>query len=312
MNERIHILGGGAVGLPLAAYLAKAGRNAVVVRTRPSSPAGRISVTVRGGAETLTVPVETIPLSGLRRIEGTVVVAVKSYANHALAAELAGKSVEGPLIIMQNGLGVEDPFREARFPAIYRCVLYVTSQSGPSNVVTFRPIASSPIGVVQGCGSGLRECVETLATPEFPFHSGQNIEGEIWKKAAVNSVFNSICPLLDVDNGIFARDRDVAALAGQIVEECAALARGLGIDLPVPVVMEQIIKISRGSPGVAISTLQDIRAGRETEMASLNLEMTRLAAARVPPVPLPGIALLGNLILAKSRIHRKLAEKTHE
>lgn len=36
-------------------------------------------------------------------------------------------------------------------------------------------------------------------------------------------------------------------------------------------------RISEGSTGVPVSTLQDIRSGRETEIAYLNLEMARIA-----------------------------------
>jgi 2-dehydropantoate 2-reductase len=305
-TEKIYILGSGAVGLPLAAYLASDGRNVVAVRTSKNDvSAARITVTVRRGPDAvLKVPVETVSLAKLTKLDGMVVVTVKSYANDAIASSLVNKGVTGPLVIMQNGVGVENPFLEAQFPQIYRCVLYVTSQAASDSEVTFRPIASCPIGIVKGLESDLEQCVGALTTPEFQFHPEKNIQREIWKKAIINSVFNSICPLLDIDNGVFVRHKEVAKLAREIVSECVVLAEGRGISLTESELMDQIFKISKGSDGVSISTLQDIRNGRETEIESLNLEMARIASSMQPRIDLSKTELLGKMILAKSRYQR--------
>jgi len=117
-------------------------------------------------------------------------------------------------------------------------------------------------------------------------------------------VFNSICALLDVDNGIFARDESVAAMALVVVRECLALARARGISLTEAELVEQIQRISRGGNGVLISTLQDLRKGRPTEIEFLNLALARLAAAHSPPIDLRSTELLGRLVLEKSRLSR--------
>lgn len=302
-SEKIYILGCGAIGLTLAAYLADAGRNVIAMRTSTSDVvAGKITITVRSGADAvLEVPVETVSLSRLPELDGIVVVTAKSYANKAIASALTGKIVTGPLVIMQNGIGVENQFFESQFTQIYRCVLYTTGQTTSENEVTFRPIASSPIGLVKGSESDLERCVKTLATRVFPFHPQKNIQWDIWKKAIINSVFNSICPLLDVDNGIFVRDEEVAKLAKEIVSECLVLAEAKGVSLTESELMGQIMRISKGSDGVLISTLQDIRNGRETEIDSLNLEMARMASSMKTKINLTKTEFLGRMIWAKSR-----------
>jgi 2-dehydropantoate 2-reductase len=129
-----------------------------------------------------------------------------------------------------------------------------------------------------------------------------NIQREVWKKAIINAVFNSICPLLDVDNGVFVRDAAVAALAREIVNECLALTERLGLALDEDELIEQILRISRGSEGQLISTLQDIRSGRQTEIEFLNLEIARIGAALEPRLQLPRTELLGKMIVARSRL----------
>jgi 2-dehydropantoate 2-reductase len=306
-KETIYILGSGAVGFPLAAYLTNAGRKVVAVRTsRNDVPKSMIDVTIQDASNRVIAPIETISLSNLARLDGTVVIATKSYTNQAIADLLKERKATGPLVIMQNGVGVERPFLEAGFAAVCRCVLYVTSQPTSEFQFSFRPITASPIGIIEGLEAELVKCVAQLNTDAFPFRAEANIQKEIWKKAIINSVFNSLCPLLDVDNGVFVRDEATANLARQLVKECITLTDRLNIGLSDSEVMQQIMRISTGSKQL-ISTLQDIRNGRQTEIESLNLEIARLAASLQPPLHLPQTELLGKIVLAKSVLHRKTA-----
>lgn len=305
-EDRIYVLGAGAVGFPLAAFLADAGRRVVAVRTSRGDVAkGVVTVTVHSGAERISVPVETISLSNVTSLEGIIVVTSKSYANEAIAQALKVKGATGPVVIMQNGVGVEEPFLKAGFAPIYRCVLYVTSQATSDFGFTFRPVTASLIGAIEGDESGLEKCVEVLTTDGFPFRIEGNIQREIWKKAIINSVFNSICPLLEVDNGVFVRDDEVANLAREVVKECVLLTDRLELGLSESELMEQLMQISKGSEGQLISTLQDIRAGRQTEIAFLNLEIARVAASMQPVIQLPRVELLGKMIVAKSVQQRR-------
>lgn len=305
-KETIYVLGCGAIGFPLAAYLANAGKTVIAVRTsRKDVAKDAITVGVLNGANQISVPVETISLSKLTRLDGMLVITAKSYSNQAIAQELKGKAVSGPIVIMQNGIGVEKPFLDANFNPIYRCILYVTSQAASEYDFTFRPVTASPIGIINGSQSGLKWCIENLNTDEFPFRSEANIQREIWKKAIINSVFNSICPLLEVDNGTFAREEEAANLAEEVVRECIMLTSRLEIGLSEGELMEQIMLISKRSDGQLISTLQDIRSGRQTEIEYLNLEIARVAAALQPRLDLPRTEILGKMILTKSAQHRK-------
>src|SRR5262245_28967612 len=141
--ETIYILGSGAVGFPLAAYLAHAGRRVIAVRTsRNDIPESTITVTVQNGGNRLSMPVESISLSKLTRLDGTIVITTKSYANPEIALALKDKAATGPVVVMQNGVGVEKPFLQANFSPIYRCILYVTGQATAEYDFSFRPITA--------------------------------------------------------------------------------------------------------------------------------------------------------------------------
>lgn len=308
-DSEIYILGAGAIGFPLAVYLADAGRKVVAVRIRQHDVAATtINMSVSDSSRHISAAIPTVSLAQINDIDGLIVITSKSYANADLAQTLKNKVKRGPIIILQNGIGVERPFIEAGFTSVYRCVLYATGQSSGPNEFIFRPITASPIGRAHAeddaDGAVLAQCVAALKTESFPFRVELNIQREVWKKAIINAVFNSVCPLLEIDNGIFVRDRAAESLAREIVHECAIVADRLGLNLSETELMEQLLRISQGSSGQQISTLQDINHGRPTEIGSLNLEIARVAAALQPPIAVPRTEFLGKMILAKSALQR--------
>ena len=99
-EKTIYILGSGAIGFPLAATLANAGRTVLAVRTsRKDVPKGTITVTVHSAANRISAPVETISLSRLASLDGTIVITTKAFANKTIALELEDKAATGPVVI---------------------------------------------------------------------------------------------------------------------------------------------------------------------------------------------------------------------
>ncbi len=246
-----------------------------------------------------------VSLARLTSLPGIVVVAAKSYANDLIARQLKEMEVLGPVVIMQNGVGVEDPYLDLPTLRVYRCVIYVSGQKDGDGYYTFIPITASPIGVVRGDAPELERLVGTLNTPDFPFITLTNIQQEVWKKATINAVFNSICPLLEVDNGIFVRDERTAGLAREVVDECVMVMQRMGFAAKADDVMQQLLAISRRSDGQLISTLQDVNNGRETEIGYLNLAIAQCAAAVAPDVKISTTRMLGEMVKIKSTLRKK-------
>jgi 2-dehydropantoate 2-reductase len=306
-SEKICILGAGAIGMALAVNLLRNGRSVAAVRTSNSNYAWEtIQVSVECDQSlTIEAPLEMVSLSKLDRLgAGTIVITAKATANRFLASELRDKKSSGPIVIMQNGIGVESPFINAGFPDIYRCVLYATSQEQQQNFFRFRSVAASPIGTLIGDTQKLSHLVTQLSTPKFQFRVEERIKEEIWKKAIMNAVFNSVCPLLEVDNGIFCRDKMVAEIALGIIEETVEVTKRIGLNLETKGLMEQLLMISKRSDGQLISTLQDLKNGNETEIDFLNLEIARIAGEMTPKIAVGKTKILGELIAIKSRLKR--------
>lgn len=303
-NSRIFIVGGGAIGFSLAVHLKNAGKDVTILRASENNAeeSNRKIAVESGDGSILEQEIFCKPLSSQGRIEGIVILATKAIANDDLAEKLLSSAASIDLLIMQNGIGVERPFLNKGFRSLSRCVVYITAERIAADRYTARMIKPSPVGPVSGGGGVKSSLASVIATNGFDFYEETDIDREIWKKGIINAAFNSICPLLDVDNGIFDRDAAVLDLARKLVLECVPVANRIGIAIGSEEVIDQIVQISKRSSGQLISTLQDIKNRRETEIRFLNSEICRVAEQLTPAISLPLTRILGELTLKKSQL----------
>ncbi len=302
---RLYLVGGGNIGKALAVCLKLNGKDVQIIRGSVDvdrSYIERIIVELKDGSE-LVADIEFSSIGNIQELDGLLVFTNKSFGNKKLAEKLRAKINNSPIVILQNGLGVEQPFVENSFQDIYRCVLFATSQNVAENRIRYRPVADSPVGVVRQKNYVLKTIVAALDNPNFRFVAEKDIQRIIWKKAIANCVFNSICPLLEIDNGIFHREPSVFSLAKRIIKECVLIANAKGINLGVSEIEKQVIAISHRSDGQFISTLQDIRTKKKTEIDTLNFEIYRIAKELKKAKQVKETKLLGDLIKLKSELN---------
>ena len=307
MKNDIYIIGTGAVGKTLAVFLKLANKNVFLVRGSvddESSRVEKIQIVVNDETE-VEAEIEVRTLSSFSRLDGIVVLTNKSFGNRNLSQSLKDKTGDSPIVFLQNGLGIEQPFIDQNFTEIYRCVLFVTSQIVSENRISFKPVSVSPVGIVKGNQSNLTRVVGNLNNSAFPFKAEIDIQSVIWKKAIINSVFNSICPLLEVDNGVFHREEKVLEIAKRVIEECVMIAREKGIFLENNEVVETLLLISKSSDGQLISTFQDIINKRQTEIETLNFAIADIAEKLNRENLVKETKLLGELTKLKSDLNNK-------
>lgn len=301
-TQKIYIIGAGAIGKSLAVFLKRAGRDVVLLRGHiDDHPDCEEELTVRLSNDAViseTITVRTI--QHYHKLAGIVVLTSKSYGNAILAEKLKEKIGDSLLVILQNGLNVERPFIQLDFRQIYRCVLFATSQFVSPNMLQFKPVSESPIGIIQGDEPGLAAIVAALNNACFPFKAEPEILSTVWTKTIINSVFNSVCPLLEIDNGIFYRNASARAVAKKMVEECIGVAATQGVLLNAETVMGNLLRISQYSEGQLISTYQDILNRRKTEIDTMNMAIAELADRAEAKPKVTATRLLGEMIRIKS------------
>lgn len=304
-QDHIYIIGFGAICKALAVFLKLSGRQVTIIRgsvNDGTTATEHICVQMPDGTNH-QADLDMATIKNFATIRGIIVLANKSFGNTPLATLLKGKTGNSPIVLLQNGLGVGQPFINEQYPEIYRCVLFVTSQVVDPDTVRFKPVAICPIGIERGNPDNLNNIVARLTTPNFPFKSEPDIQQVIWKKAIVNCVFNSVCSLLEVDNGIFHRNAQAQGIARRIISECIAVARAKGIHLHHKEIEQSLSQISQLSEGQEISTLQDIRNKRRTEIETLNPEIVNIARSVNKESLVSETRLLGELTRLKADIN---------
>ena len=305
-QDTIYIIGAGAIGKVLAAFLTLENKNVVIIRGSVddhSSFIENIEVEVSGN-KTVSAAVEIKTLSSFSTLNGIIVLTNKSFGNKHLSQSLRSKCKNAPLVILQNGLGVEQPFIDHGFSQIFRAVLFASSQPLAKNKFRFKPVEPSPIGAVTGNTQTQQLLVQELNSPYFEFISVGNILPLVWTKTIVNCVFNSVCPLLEIDNGIFHRNADALNIAKHVIAECVGVAKKEGISIEFDKVINKLLQISRSGDGQLISTYQDILNKRETEIESLNFAVAKIAKGLNGINSVIQTGLLGELVKIKSELAR--------
>ncbi|WP_422860662.1 ketopantoate reductase family protein [Flagellimonas sp. S174] len=301
-NTKIYIVGSGAIGKTLAVFLKLEGKEVVLVRGSVDNlkeSDGVISVRDNKN-QTFEESITTTTFSNLKEVNGIVLITTKTFANAKIAEKLASFKGEFSIVLLQNGLNIEKPFET--FKDVFRCVLFTTSQIIDNGEVRFKTVTASPVGSINNENENLREIVNRINTEHFTFRAEPNIDHFVWNKAIINCAFNSICPLLEVDNGIFHRNAEVTSIARKVIMECVNLSHKIGLQLNEVEIEKSLLLISERADGQLISTYDDIRKKRRTEIESLNLEMARLAESIGEPEIVPFTKALGLTVLEKSKL----------
>ena len=305
-NQTIYIVGAGAIGKVLAVFLKLQQKDVLLIRGSVDHQASKIqSIHVEMASASFDASIEVTTLENLEKLNGIVVLTNKSFGNKDLAHRLKPKLNGSPIVVMQNGLNIEQSFIDAGFTDIYRCVLFATSQLVSDHTLRFQPVATSPIGVIKGNNQNLELIITELNSPNFPFQAETDIQPLIWKKTISNSVFNSVCSLLDVDNGIFHRNERAVAIAKRVIKECAVVAKISGVILKEEDVVENLLKISKSSDGQLISTLVDIKNKRKTEIDTFNFAIAGIAEKYNQESLVVETKLLGELTKLKSELNQQ-------
>jgi 2-dehydropantoate 2-reductase len=288
---KIAVVGAGAMGSIFGARFTQAGHDTVLVDVAAplveTINADGVTV-VRGEEETTTrVPATTDPAS-----VGPVDVAVfcvKCYHTRS-AAELARPLVGPETVVasLQNGWGNGDVLADV-YPA-EQIAVGVTYNSGllqaPGRVV--HP-AEQPT-IVGSFANGSSEVAERVAQAlrdaGLEASVVSPVRPEIWKKLILNAATLPASALTGMTAGALGACADTAALVTETAREAVAVAQALGYEIDADERVGTIhALLAKAGPSKA-SMLQDVEAGRQTEIDVINGAVVRAADETGVAVPI--------------------------
>ncbi|MEW6487259.1 MAG: 2-dehydropantoate 2-reductase [Thermodesulfobacteriota bacterium] len=205
-----------------------------------------------------------------------VMVCVKGY-HTASAARDAGPLI-GPetlVLSVQNGLGNLETIAEVVGPE--RVIGGITAHSG-------MPVGMNEVRYVGGLGPllvigpydgvarpGFGRLVEALRGAGLDVHEVADINAVIWKKLIANVATNCVAALTGMTGGQAVQHPPTVELIRGLAGELAQVARAKGIrlaELDDPGAFA--LQAFAGTRDNKVSMLQDVEAGRPTEIGNLN------------------------------------------
>lgn len=288
---RLAVVGAGAMGGSLAAHAARAGHDTTVIEVAPAVieqiRTHGLHVTAPEGP--FDAPVAITSDAASAGVMDLVVVFVK--AQHTEAAGRGLAPLVGPataVLTLQNGWGNAD--RLAAFVPEDRLVVGVTynscTASGPGQIV-HSGRGRTVVGPYRGDDlRHARTAADLLAGAGWEAEVSAGVLTEIWKKLVLNTATLPTAALSRLAAGRVGEPGELLDLVDGLAAEtvAVAVALGLGIDLDERVTAIHTV-LERAGAGKA-SMLQDVLAGRKTEIETVNGAVVAAGKAHGVPVPL--------------------------
>jgi 2-dehydropantoate 2-reductase len=304
----VAVVGAGAIGGLLGAHLARAGEDVVLVARGPHLAAMRErGLTVRSADGAFTVhPRATDDIAAIADTRA-VFVTLKAHSIPQVALALgAALSPDATVVAAVNGvpwwyfpdrhLESVDPdgviARSIPRERVVGCVVYPAATILEPGVVLHEEGIRFSLGEPDGSRSERVESLSSLLTKAgFKAPVTTRIAGELWLKLVGNATLNpvsaitrtTLVEMLGTDGG--------RKLLRDLMLEVGAVARALGVDLPL-----SIDKRIEGAAAVGdhkTSMLQDLEAGKPLELDALLGAVIEIAGWH--GVDVPGLSVVHGL-----------------
>jgi 2-dehydropantoate 2-reductase len=288
---KIAVIGPGAVGCLLAVSLAEAGEDVHLVDYRPERVAllqkQGIRLQTLGGVSRL-IPVPCWLPAGVGPCH-LAIMAVKAHQTAAAAPALPLLLAPGGLALsLQNGLGnLEEMARVVGPERLVAGITYLGVTRQAEGQILYAGQGEVIIGAPPGSTVPDAEIAGLVALCQragFKCRSTADIRVLLWDKLMINAGINPLTALLRVPNGALPELPEAWALAVAAAAEVQAVARVQGLTVTGDP-EERLRQVCRATAKNRSSMLQDILAGRSTELESLNAQVAARGAALGVPTP---------------------------
>jgi 2-dehydropantoate 2-reductase len=300
MNTLIY--GCGAVGLGIASCLLKAGAK-VTLLARPGTVEmlGQNGLIRTGIFGTYTAgPGQFTAGSSLGDLPDDtydyILVCTKCYDTAAAASDLNRFSgllkPDGVIVLFQNGWGNAEYFtalfaKEKIYSA--RIITGFTRRQPHHVEITVHADAIHIGSLCHESSFEVDPLVKAINAGDIPCVTTDTIEKDLWAKMLYNCALNPLGAILDVPYGALADSPDTRQIMNTIITEIYSVmyAAGFSTHWETARQYEDVFysKLVPATAGHYSSTLQDLKAGRKTEIEGLTGQILTLARRHNVSVP---------------------------
>jgi len=286
--RNILVVGAGSVGGFFGAHLARNNPNvSFLLRPRTCEAVRKNGLTIRSAGNSFTVhpPVSSNP----RELPppDLVILAVKAYDLDEVLDQLEPVLTPRTVALtLQNGVDIEDRIlaRLGR-DCVVGGVAFIYSRIVEPGVIEHYKRGAVAVGELMGHKSErVQAIVDLFKQAGIQCQLSEDIRRSKWEKMCWNCVFNPITVLIN-DRVAKALDHpEMMGVIRQIVGEVAAVSAALKVPL-APDMAEKTVQVTQSIRDIHTSMYDDWKAGRPSEIDSLNGYVVRKGRELGIPTP---------------------------
>ena len=298
----ILLYGAGAVGLGLASCLLKSGEQVDLIGRRETVDALQQNGLQRTGlfGDFTAAPESFGAYASIKELPPTdydcILVCTKSFDTLTAAQQIAGmpllNNASSPIVLCQNGWGNAEIFAETFPKDRIKSARVITGFRRPQKHqvdITVHADAIHLGSLFSGDVSGLAPLSAAIDAGGIPCQVTSTVSQDLWAKMLYNCMLNGLSTVFDVPYGVLGESPHTRELMENIAHEVYAVMTAAGYathwtsaeDYIDTFYKHQLPPTTSHEP----SMLQDIRAGKQTEIDALNGAVMQLGQKHNLPVP---------------------------
>ncbi len=287
MAEPWLILGAGSMGGLWAARLQQAGKSPILLLREDAYPQ-YTGLTIEGEG---LVPVFATSPSQLKSPIKRLLVCCKSYQTmDALRPLSPYLNANTSLVLVQNGMGVAEQIA-AHFPDVKLYCGTTTAGANRTDRFVIRPAGTGEtvIGRYSAAANEATALAASLSCDAFSVTTHDDIAQLLWRKLAINCAINPLTVRYRCRNGELLENADALQDLNAICDEVSAVSQALG--RPLPNLKDTVMHVARQTGANRSSMLQDVEAGRRTEIEAITGYLCQQARRVNVPTPVNNLVL---------------------
>lgn len=298
----ILLYGAGAVGLGLASCLLKSGEQVDLIGRRETVDALQQNGLQRTGlfGDFTAAPESFGAYASIKELLPTdydcILVCTKSFDTLTAAQQIAGmpllNNASSPIVLCQNGWGNAEIFAETFPKDRIKSARVITGFRRPQKHqvdITVHADAIHLGSLFSGDVSGLAPLSAAIDAGGIPCQVTSTVSQDLWAKMLYNCMLNGLSTVFDVPYGVLGESPHTRELMENIAHEVYAVMTAAGYathwasaeDYIDTFYKHQLPPTTSHEP----SMLQDIRAGKQTEIDALNGAVMQLGQKHNLPIP---------------------------
>ena len=297
--ERVCVVGGGVIGSLYAGHLARDLEVSVLTRREEHARALNSEGLRISGKSDFTAAVHATCDAADLPVFDLGILATKATQLEVAAAAIAGRFPSATMMTIQNGLGAEELVRSHGDWPLVSAVTFMSGVRHGDTHVEYELDTETWLGPFAGTATyELAQEVEALLVRSgLRARAFPDLRPAQWSKLIFNATVNTVAALTDLPHvSAFAargHETDLGHLVHDLMDEGKAVAAAAGVELHEDPWEMNVEAVRRGETLAAErhyahvpSMLEDVRAGRPTEIDFITGALVREAGSHGVPIPL--------------------------